>query len=338
MRIPYRNKLLLKKLLRTLAVLIVLAAIGAVVALIYLEPRITYDRDGAHLDAPLSDVAVRATEPRPTLENPQIVYQEEPVDAETIQEMGGYYITTEMLRDPQAVLAAVKALDEPCAVMLELKSIWGNFYYSTSVGGASTASVDVTVVDELISYLKTNGFYLIASMPAFSDSSFALANQSCGLPIRGGALWMDENGCYWLDPANENVIAYLLQVARDLQSRGFSEVAFSHFLFPASQNIVYSSDVTTSELISDAVGQVSSIFKGDSFSVSFVTDATDFPAENCTGRLYITGADGTTVERFAQAYRGAESVKELVFLSSSKDTRFAQQAVLRPLPGVEAEN
>lgn len=338
MRMPYRNKLLLKKLLRVIAVLLVLAVIGAVVVLIYLEPRITYDRDGAHLDAQQPDAEVRATEPRPTLQDPQIVYREDAVDAETVQEMGGYYITTEMLRNPQDVLAAVKALDEPCAVLLELKSIWGNFYYSTSVAGASTANTDITAVDELISYLQSHGFYLIASMPAFSDPAFALANQSCGLPIRGGALWMDENGCYWLDPANENVIAYLLQIARDLQSHGFSEVAFSHFTFPSSQNIVYSSDMTTSELISDAVGQVSSIFNGDDFAVSFVTDSTDFPAENCTGRLYITGADGTTVERFAQAYRDAEGVRELVFLSSSKDTRFEKQAVLRPLPGVDTDS
>lgn len=53
---------------------------------------------------------------------------------------------------------------------------------------------------------------------------------------------MDSNGCYWLDPASETVMIYLKQIARELSSRGFREVVFSEFRFPASNSISYHSE------------------------------------------------------------------------------------------------
>ena len=63
--------------------------------------------------------------------------------------------------------------------------------------------------------------------------------------------------------------------------------------------------------------------------ISFETDDTAFPADVCTGRLYIRDVDGSKIEKFAQAYGGAENLTELVFLVNSKDTRFDERAVLR---------
>ena len=334
MRLSYRSKLMLKKLFRILLILLAVALVAAIVVLIYVEPFVIYDRTGAHLEfAPSTEpsVELQAPETRPVVENPQIIYSVGETAGKTIAELGGYYITTSMLQDPQAVLDAVKAIDEPCAVMIQLKSIWGYYYYSSGVSGAERASVQTSVVDELLSYLKSNGFYMIAEIPAFSDTVYGLNNQSCGLPLSGGALWMDENGCYWLDPANEQVISHLMEIARDLAGLGFREVAFSCFTFPTSDNIVYSSDKTHAELIAEAAGQLTGFFTGSSTVISFVSDATDFPASSCAGRLYVPNVDGSRVELYAQAYKDADSLLELVFKAASRDTRFENRAVLRPL-------
>lgn len=330
--ISYRSRLMLKKLLRAALIALAVALVAAVITLIYLEPYIVYDRDGAHLELSstgASDVSEPELSVRPTVENPQIVYDSGEVKVESIAELGGYYITTSMLRDPQSVLNAVKALDAPCAVMIELKSVWGNFYYSTSLTGKPTANIDVSIVDELISYLHSNGFYMIASVPAFPDQAFALENIPCGLPLSSGALWMDENGTYWLDPANETVISYLMQIARDLASRGFNEVVFSDFRFPSTKSIVYSSDRSTAQILSDAASELSSFFTGSNLTVSFQTEQYDFPAASSAGRLYIPNVDGSRVELYLQSY--PDGPKELVFLAASRDTRFENQAVLRPL-------
>lgn len=119
-----------------------------------------------------------------------------------------------MLRDPEAVRAALEQ-QGACAVLLQLKSTFGNFYYSSSIDGAELADVDMAAVDSLIDWLSQHGYYLIAEVPAFCDTAFALANSAAALPLSSGALWMDSNGCYWLDPASETVMIYLKQIARE---------------------------------------------------------------------------------------------------------------------------
>ena len=333
-RISYRNKIRLKKLLRALLILAGCLLVVSIVMTIYLEPYILYDRDGAHLS--LSQETAETSVPaesqmRPVVENPQIVYSQGAPVEKSIQEMGGYYITTAMLQKPDEVFEEIKAIQEPCAVMIQLKSIFGNFYYSSSIAGAPKADVAVSVIDEMISYLSDNGFYLIAEIPAFSDPVFALDHQSCGLPLSSGALWMDENGCYWLDPANENVQSFLMQIARELANRGFHEIAFSHFRFPDTTNISYSSEKSKEDIIAGAATQLTSFFANSSTVLSFVTDEEDFPVSSCTGRIYINDVAGSRVEHYVQLYSEPQTLREIVFITNSRDTRFEEQAVLRPL-------
>ena len=201
----------------------------------------------------------------------------------------------------------------------------------TGFHGAELADVDTAAVDSLIDWLSQHGYYLIAEVPAFCDTAFALANSAAALPLSSGALWMDSNGCYWLDPASETVMIYLKQIARELSSRGFREVVFSEFRFPASNSISYHSEKSGAELTQDAAQELTTFFSGSNLMISFETDDTAFPADVCTGRLYIRDVDGSKIEKFAQAYGSAENLTELVFLVNSKDTRFDERAVLRPL-------
>lgn len=333
-RISYRRKLLLKKILRILLIILAVAIVFLIALIIYLEPYVTYDRNGAHLnlDESLSGLQSQDTRSeRPKVEDAQIIYRDAVADTEPISKQTGYYITSEMLREPDDVLRTVRTMERPCAIMLELKSIFGNFYYSTAIDGAQTADVDIDVIDTLISYLNEQGFYMIAEIPAFCDTAFALANQSSGLPLSNGALWMDERGCYWLDPANDTVTSYLMQIARELSSLGFHEVVFSEFRFPASNSISYHSDLSTSQLIGNAAEKLTDFFANSNLMISFLTYDTQFPASSCSGRLYIPDVDGSKIEKFVQAYADATTVTELVFLADSRDTRFEEQAVLRPL-------
>lgn len=333
MRIPYRNKLFAKKIFRISLIALAVLLVLSVALLIYLEPYFVYDRSGAHLSYGIT--AERTEQSRnkddSDIEPPEIIYVDSTPDVETLAEMGGYYITTSMLQSPEKVLEQLKTLTEPCAVMIELKSIFGNFYYSTAIGGAQTASIDTKVVDEIIDYLRNNGFYMIASVAAFSDYNFALANQPSGLPLKNGALWMDENGCYWLDPASDTVISYLMQITRELATLGFREVAFSDFRFPSSNNIHYPSDLTGTQIVQNAAQQLTDFFKGSNIAVSFSINDTQFPAVACDGRLYISNVDGSKVERFTQAYASFDNLTEVVFLANSRDTRFDELALLRPL-------
>ena len=295
---------MLRKLLRVLGIVLAAAIVIGAALLLYLEPYVTYDRDGAHLSLKKNAQdpdGTGATAALPEVSDAQIVYDEAQPGSDRIADLGGVYVTTQMLRDPEAVRAALEQ-QGACAVLLQLKSTFGNFYYSSSIDGAELADVDTAAVDS----------------PA-------------ALPLSSGALWMDSNGCYWLDPASETVMIYLKQIARELSSRGFREVVFSEFRFPASNSISYHSEKSGAELTQDAAQELTTFFSGSNLMISFETDDTAFPADVCTGRLYIRDVDGSKIEKFAQAYGGAENLTELVFLVNSKDTRFDERAVLRPL-------
>lgn len=334
-RLSYRRRIGIKKLLRFGVLALVLLLVAALLLLLYLEPYIIYDREGAHLNYPeqaVEETQVVAASPRPVISDPQIVYGGTASVQESLAELDGYYITTDMLREPEKTLEALKALEAPCAVMVELKSPYGNFYYNSSIPGASMADSDILAgASTVLDYLRSGNFYLVAEIPAFVDSAFALANQSCGLPLSSGALWVDSRGCYWLDPADAGVLNYLTKIGQELVTMGFSEVAFSEFYFPDSTSIVYSSQSSIAEIIASAVSQLTTALAPTGITVSFVTDDLAFPAAACTGRLYIPGLSGTQVGQYVQNFGSATSLQELVFLINSKDTRFDEQATMRPL-------
>ncbi len=334
MRVPYRYKLFLKKTLRVLLITLAALFVLTLAVLVYLEPYLVYDRDGVHLDFSdrrTPDASSPTVPEQPSVPDASFIQVEPSESGRLLSETGGYYITTSMLLEPEKVLSAVKSLDRRCAVAIELKSIFGNFYYSTSIGGAPLADTDVSQVDALIDYLREQGFYMIAVVPAFRDRAFALEHVSSGLALQSGALWVDERQCYWLDPADGTTLSYLMQIARELSSLGFREIAFSDFRFPSSSRINYRSDKTGAELVADAAGTLTAFFESSNLMISFVTDDVQFASAPVTGRIYIPDADGTNVEKYTQGFAACASLRELVFLTASRDVRFDDRAVLRPL-------
>ena len=172
---------MLRKLLRVLGIVLAAAVVIGAALLLYLEPYVTYDRDGAHLSLKKNAQdpdGTGATAALPEVSDAQIVYDEAQPGSDRIADLGGVYVTTQMLRDPEAVRAALEQ-QGACAVLLQLKSTFGNFYYSSSIDGAELADVDTAAVDSLIDWLSQHGYYLIAEVPAFCDTAiFAVFSPS----------------------------------------------------------------------------------------------------------------------------------------------------------------
>ncbi len=332
LRLRYRHRVRLRKLGRFLLIAMGALALIGILALVYADSLVTYDREGAHLGAPPTEATEesRPTGDRPVILNPIIEVQTGSVAPTNIIDVGGVYITTSMLQNMDKVMELLRAMEEPGAVLLELKSDFGNFYYSSSYAyGNHPEGIDIDAVDRLITYLKDNGFYMIASIPAFPDRAYVVENDQLCIREIGGYGWMDSRGCYWLDPSNDAVVSRLIQLARELTERGFREICFTGFQFPEGKGYTYGSDKSESEVIREAAEEISDHFAKSEIMISFATEATDFPTAG--GRVYIPNIDGSQVERFAGAYGQSETVRELVFLASSKDARFEKYAVLRPL-------
>lgn len=336
--LPYRTKMRIRAALKIAAIVLAVLAALFVLAIIFLGRYVVYDETGAHIDLGRSTAApidparylVDSTEVLPEVE---IVYVDPGTVDGTTEAVTGYYIDYAMLQDPDAVLAALQALEGPCPVMIDLKSGYGAFYYSTGIAGAVAPDyVDVRKVDAILSYLRSSGFDMIARVNALCDTNFALQNIPSGIAMPGGALWMDSNGYYWLNPEDSVVRDYLKQIVSELASKGFREIVFDNFYYPESYQIVYTSDLNKNELMEETAKLLINYFGNSNITISFGNPSRDFALEEKSSRVYLEDIDGSGVSAAITGYaKLADPEHQLVFLTASRDTRFDGYNLLRPL-------
>ena len=316
--------------------LIVLAFVLLLLALtvIFMGRFVVYTPEGARLDfgrSTAKDVTVpKDSAGQETLPPVTISYADPNARTDATELVSGYYIDLEMLQDPESVLEAVKALNGPCTVMIDLKGANGSFYYTSSIDGARQADINIAAVDAVISNLRSRGFRMVARVKTFQDSNFALAHINSSLRVRSGALWVG-NGFYWLDSADSTIRAYLKQIARELTEKGFQEIVFDDFRFPNGTQIVYTSELSRAELIADVEKDLLNFFASSSITISFGNPSSDFVL---TGRshVYVSDVTGSGVKAVVTGYGGLEDPQtQLVFLTGSKDRRFDGLQLLRPL-------
>ena len=129
-----------------------------------------------------------------------------------------------------------------------------------------------------------------------------------------------------MDPGSETVIAYLKQIARELAEKGFKEIVFDDFRFPNGTQIAYSSDKSRTELVAGVATDLLNFFASSNITISFGNPTPELTLSGGS-HIYISGVSATV-----KGYNQLEDVQtQLVFLTSSKDKRFDEYQVLRPL-------
>lgn len=340
MNLSYRTRRNLRVLGKTLVILFLIAAISWLCWIIWVGRFIYFDRDlGAKLDFSLeADFPEGTLAVPPTVDTGvNIIYNdpqvEKPPEVQEKTGIAGYYIDLSDLQDDiPAVIEQLKALRPGTAVMLDVKSPKGYFFYSSDLEEASDSTLlDVAQMDTLFTYLASSDLYAIARLPAFRDWRYGLNNVPSGLPEqnKGGALWMDDTGCYWLDPTDQQALSYLVRITKELQSLGFDEVVFDDFRFPYTNQIVFSGDKT--QAIADAAATLATACATEQFCVSFMSRDASFllPDGNC--RVYLQNVAAEDADTVAQQVQTTEPELHVLFMTTTNDTRFDKYSVLRPL-------
>lgn len=335
--IPFRSRQAASRLFTTLLVILLVLAIAIVCWALWLNRYIVYTRSGAVLDFSI-DLDFPETEPAETLApTPSVdIYYNEgdnaitPITSE-LKQLAGYHVTEAMLQgDIAAISRQIQQLPTGTPIMLDVKNIRGDFLYNTSQGYQSE-KVDRDALESMIATLRGKGYYLIARLPAFRDYRYGLANVSDGLyNLDRWSLWMDEDRCYWLNPASDGTLAYLLQIVTEIKNLGFNEVVFYDFRFPDTDKIYFTEDRAT------AIEKIASVLvktcATDKFAVSFVSTVANFPLPEGRTRLYFQGVAAADAASIA-AQTGLENTRvKVAFLTDLMDTRFDSYGVLRPLP------
>ena len=337
----FRNKRALRRVLLTALCLVLLVGLGLLCRFFYLSRYVVYSGDEAYLDF---DRTLSASRTPQSSQNPEefpfttLIAAQSPDEPQTQQraQIQGYYITTNMLSDGvDAVRAALDAANDYNAVMIDVKSVFGNYYYRSKLSGAQIAtSANIDAVETLIRELTARSdLTVIARVPAFSEPNYAFAHQEQALALSSGALWLDDRRCYWLDPSDASVQSFLASIALELQDLGFDEVLFDNFYFPDSDAIRWSSELglTRQGAVQNAAEGIRAALEGSAIRVDFAS--TDPAVAAQADRIAVTAEDGASAETVAAAFSDvlSDPASQLLFLTPSRDTRYEAYSVLRPL-------
>lgn len=335
MTIPYRTRRLFQRILIVLLAVIILASAAWVCWLVWLQRYVVYTADGsAVLDFDLPPMADGQIATEPEQETVSIYYNEgeSAVNVSTeLAQLVGYYVEPEQMKDPAEIKNQLRNLEAGTAVMLDVKSIQGAFYYSSSVSSNYASHLDLSAMDELIDYMNRSSLYTIARLPALRDYHYGLNHVPDGVHHSSGLyLYQDDDGCYWLDPASQGTLTYLTQIVTELKNLGFDEVVFSDFCYPGTDSIQLSG--SRAENLTAAAATLTKACTTDRFALSFVK-TTEFTMPEGRSRMYLTDVDPAQAAAVVQDSGLAEPVIHLVFLTELYDTRFNEFSVLRPLSG-----
>ena len=341
MILPYRARRVLKQILITVLVLALIATAVWLCWLLWLQRYVRYTQNGAILDFnqpleyPQNQVSAPA-DPLPTV-NIQYGGTEDPGQTQTeLMRFSGYYVTLDtLLSDFDNVTQQLRQLPMGSTVLLDVKSVSSYSYFSTGVG-MRAPDFDTAKLDTLINELRQGGHYLIARIPAFQEYRYILADERSrvpdGLPKSGGngSLWLDGDGpCYWMNPAKDGTMSYLIQTVTELRQLGFSEVVLDDFRFPNTDKISFSGD--RQQTLIDAAEKLVNTCATDTFCVSFVRSKPDLNLPEGHSRIYLEDVSVLDTLSLAEQSGFEDPSVRLVFLTDSGDTRFDEYCVLRPL-------
>ena len=335
MTIPYRTQRVLKRILGVLAVLAVVLAVACACWFLWVQRYVVYTADGKvklDFDLPPMGSGQLAVPP----EDPDIPIRldqnDEMIGGSTeLAQMIGYYVELTDLQNVDNVIAQIQALPAETAVMVDVKGIKGDFYYSSTISSKRNSSINPEKMDELIGYLQRTGRYAIARIPALRDYDYGLNHVPDGVHhSSGGYLYMDDDGCYWLHPASQGTLSYLTQIIMELKGLGFDEVVLDDFQFPETTSILVNGN--KDELLTNAAKILLSACATDRFALSFVKTA-EFTMPEGRTRMYVEGMDALQASTFAPTSGVPDTAVNLVFLTELHDTRFDVYSVMRPLSG-----
>ena len=336
MSIPYRTQQNIKRFTIAALILLVVGVLVWGMWTLWLQRFVVYSRtEGAVLnfDLPEQVAAGEAAVP-PKAETPIEIYYNEGDDkvelsTEITQLKGYFFERKQVYSKPDEVWEKIQALPAGTAVLMDMKNIKGSFYYSTDTGRPVSDTADVEGVDLLLENLAGSDYYAIARVPALRDRSFGLKYTKYGLPTSGGYLWMDDEGCYWLNPAKDGTMSYLIQTVTELRQLGFSEVVLDDFRFPNTDKISFSGD--RQQTLIDAAEKLVNTCATDTFCVSFVRSKPDLNLPEGHSRIYLEDVSVLDTLSLAEQSGFEDPSVRLVFLTDSGDTRFDEYCVLRPL-------
>jgi hypothetical protein len=120
--------------------------------------------------------------------------------------------------------------------VVDIKEALGEVSHRTQVPVARQVGADrnpaIADLGGLVARLREHGIYPIARIVVFKDPLLAQARPEWAIVREDGSLWADQRGVHWVDPFNQDVWDYNIELAREAVALGFSEIQWDYVRFP----------------------------------------------------------------------------------------------------------
>lgn len=121
------------------------------------------------------------------------------------------------------------------AAVIALKDYDGHlFVKGTRLGEATKAYVNaIPDLPRLVADFQAAGITPIARVAVFKDDHLARARPDLAVHFPDGSIWVNDRGTAWVDPYQEEVWDYVIDIASRAAAAGFPEVQFDFIRFPS---------------------------------------------------------------------------------------------------------
>ncbi|PKM90420.1 MAG: glycoside hydrolase [Firmicutes bacterium HGW-Firmicutes-12] len=116
--------------------------------------------------------------------------------------------------------------------------------------GYLTSTLDIPLAEEIkarthrgrsiqdnMKILYEKDIYPIARIVVFKDPTLAAGKTDLAIKSSDGRPWRDRKGLAWVDPHNQEVWEYAVDVAKEAAKLGFREIQFDYVRFPTDGNV-----------------------------------------------------------------------------------------------------
>lgn len=160
----------------------------------------------------------------------------------TKREVKGLYLTAYSAGSSQKLESIIDLINrtELNAVVIDIKDYSGKILYDSDldlVNELKTEDDRLGDVEALIDKLHDNNIYVIARQTVFQDPILARLKSEWAIKSKYGGLWRDKKGLAWVDPTQQAVWEYNLDIAREAITFGFDEINFDYVRFPTDGNM-----------------------------------------------------------------------------------------------------
>lgn len=113
------------------------------------------------------------------------------------------------------------------------------------VKSKKTIEAQIKDIDAFIKLCRDNDIYVIARISTFLDNYITKLDSTMAIHRKDGKYYRDNTGYLWLNPYNEEVKKYLIEIGKGCAKAGFDEVQYDYFRFSADagmRNVLFTDE------------------------------------------------------------------------------------------------